>query len=243
MQDEFWLILKSQPGVGVLIIDRDGIVQSCNEQAKDIYYGNDFDPVGKTIEDIEGIAFADERLPVIRQVIDSRQPVTLRHIRGGRHTEALIWPMERVEGRKGRIMSITRQSLEPSVGKNDFRTVDSELVDLGPLDCLTRREIEVLALVGHGIPQKTVASQLGVALRTVERYRTDIARKLNINSIAEAARIVQVAGLEAHDAHLPRLHRWMKSPIKNSAECRKPSKLPSNDIPILPANLTCSQAT
>jgi len=65
-----------------------------------------------------------------------------------------------------------------------------------------------LALVGHGETLKSVARQLGVAQRTVERYRTDIARKLSINSIAEAARLVQVAGLEATDARLPRLHRW-----------------------------------
>lgn len=55
---------------------------------------------------------------------------------------------------------------------------------------------------------KAIAKQLGVAQRTVERYRTDIARKLHFNSIAEAAQIVQVAGLEASDANLPRLHRW-----------------------------------
>ena len=58
------------------------------------------------------------------------------------------------------------------------------------------------------MPLKAIAAQLGVAQRTVERYRTDIARKLNINSIAEAARLVQIAGLDASDAQLPRLHRW-----------------------------------
>ena len=93
---------------------------------------------------------------------------------------------------------------------SNYEKVNSKLVDLGPLDVLTKREIEVLALVGHGIPLKSVAVQLGVAQRTVERYRTDISRKLNISSIAEAARIVQVAGLDADSAQLPRLHRWRK---------------------------------
>ena len=208
MHDEFWLILRSQPGVGVLIIDRDGLVLFCNEQARTIYYGVDFNPVGKTIVDIEGPEFAAERMPLIRQVIDNGDPVLIRHVRGGRHTEAMIWPMHDVEDRKPRVMAVTRQLLEADEPTEPYRCVESKLVDLGPLDALTKRELEVLAMVGHGVPLKAVAKQLGVAQRTVERYRTDIARKLNINSIAEAARVVQLAGLEATDAQLPRLHRW-----------------------------------
>lgn len=212
MADEFWQILKSQPGVGILIIDRTGLVLFCNEQAKEIYYGNRFDPVGQTIEEIEGAEFAAERMPVIEQVIDTGQPVVLRHIRGGIHTEALIWPMEAVEDRPARIMAITRQGAQPANEQESYTTVDSHLVDLGPLDVLTRREVEVLALIGHGTPLKSAARELGIAQRTVERYRTDIARKLNINSIAEIAQIVQLAGLDTQDAQLPRLHRWQKPP-------------------------------
>jgi len=208
MHDEFWLILKSQPGVGVLIIDVDGLVLFCNEQARLIYYGDSFNPVGRTIRDIEGADFAAERMPAIREAIATGQRVVIRHIRGGKHTEAMIWPMEPVKERKPRVMAVTRQSLEQCGDSSDFLLLDSQLVDLGPLDALTRRELEVLALIGHGVPQKTAAKQLGIALRTVERYRTDIARKLNINSIAEAAKIVQAAGLDVEDARLPRLHRW-----------------------------------
>jgi DNA-binding CsgD family transcriptional regulator len=206
--DEFWAILKSQPGVGILIVDVEGVVVYCNDQAKEIYYGNPFDPVGMTIEDVEGPEFAAERMPVIRQVIETNQPVILQHVRGGKHTEAFLWPMQAVDKQLPRVMSITRQGVPSTFAGKDFERVQSRLVDLGPLDVLTRREIEVLALVGHGMPLKAVAKQLGIAQRTVERYRTDIARKLNINSIAEAAQIVQLAGLDADVAGLPRLHRW-----------------------------------
>ncbi len=208
MSNEFWTLLKSQPGVGVLIIDEDGLCLYCNKQAQQIYYGTNFNPVGKTIEEIEGPVFAAERMPIVRSVIETRQPVMLRHIRGGRWTEAMIWPMEPVPDRKSRIISITRQGadvVEPGV---DYRVVDSNLVDLGPLDSLTHRELEVLTLVGHGTPLKAIAKELGVAQRTVERYRSDISRKLGISSIAEIARLVQVAGLEIPHTEMPRLTRW-----------------------------------
>jgi len=208
MSEEFWSLLKSQPGVGVLIIDAEGVVLFCNEQAREIYYGQDFDPVGQTIEEIEGPEFAAERMPVIKQVIESGKPIVIRHIRGGKHTEAVVWPMEPVPDQRSRVISLTRQSLAPGSEATNLQAVESKLVDLGPLDVLTRREIQVLTLIGHGVPQKKVAADLGVAQRTVERYRTDVARKLKVNSIAEIAKLVQVAGLTVSDSELPRLHRW-----------------------------------
>ncbi|RLS74270.1 MAG: hypothetical protein DWI00_09525 [Planctomycetota bacterium] len=212
MSNEFWNLLKSQPGVGILIVDIDGLVLFCNKQAKQIYYGDNFNPVGKTIEEIEGPVFAAERMPVIRQVIETRQPVMLRHIRGGRWTEAMIWPMEAVDEKKPRIISVTRQGVDVVEPGVDFRVIDSNLVDLGPLDSLTPRELEVLTLVGHGSPIKAIAKELGVAQRTVERYRSDISRKLGVTSIAEIARLVQLAGLEIPHADMPRLNRWHGKP-------------------------------
>jgi DNA-binding CsgD family transcriptional regulator len=212
MSNEFWNLLKSQPGVGILIVDIDGLVLFCNKQAKQIYYGDNFNPVGKTIEEIEGPVFAAERMPVIRQVIETRQPVMLRHIRGGRWTEAMIWPMEAVDEKKARIISVTRQGVDVVEPGVDYRVIDSNLVDLGPLDALTPRELEVLTLVGHGSPIKAIAKELGVAQRTVERYRSDISRKLGVTSIAEIARHVQLAGLEIAHADMPRLNRWHGKP-------------------------------
>ena len=46
MSNEFRKLLKSQPGVGILIL-------FCNKQAKQIDYGDNFNPAGKTIEEIE----------------------------------------------------------------------------------------------------------------------------------------------------------------------------------------------
>jgi DNA-binding CsgD family transcriptional regulator len=208
MSNEFWTLLTSQPGVGVLIIDEDGVVLCCNPQAKQIYYGDNFNPVGKTIEEIEGREFAEERMTVIRQVIESGNPVILRHIRGGKWTEAAIWPMEPVADRKKRIISITRQGIDETPASDPLPVFDSGLIDLGPLDVLTRRELEVLRLVGHGSPLKSIAKELGVSQRTVERYRSDISRKLGVTSIAEIARLVQLAGLEISHADMPRLNRW-----------------------------------
>ena len=208
MSDQFWEFLKSQPGVGVLIIDVDGLVLYANPQARKIYYGDDFNPVGLTIEDVEGAKFAAERMRVIREVVETGRPHVIRHIRGGRRTQATIWKMEAVPGKKPRIISITHQGLIEDEPPEEMPLLASDLVDLGPLDALTPRELEVMSLIGNGAPLKTIAHLMGISQRSVERYRTDIARKLRVSSIAEIAKLVQAAGLEWKDSHAERLHRW-----------------------------------
>lgn len=213
MDDEFWTILRSQPGVGVQLIDADGRVVYSNNQAKLIYYGSvDFNPVGKTIEEIEGAAFAAERLPVIREVLESNRPRVIRHIRGGKNTQATIWPLHHRRIVRPCVLSISRQGLV-STDDSPWPVYDSQLIDLGPLDVLTSRELQVMALIGHGVPLKSISAELGVSQRTVERYRTDIARKLRVNSIADIARIVQRAGLALEHADMDRLHRWQQATV------------------------------
>ncbi|OHE20606.1 MAG: DNA-binding response regulator [Sulfurimonas sp. RIFOXYD12_FULL_36_11] len=50
---------------------------------------------------------------------------------------------------------------------------------------LTNREKEVLQLLAEGISTKKIAGQLNVSVKTVETYRQQIMRKLDIYNIAE----------------------------------------------------------
>ena len=53
---------------------------------------------------------------------------------------------------------------------------------------ITKREAEVLLLLGKGHQQNEVASLLGISLRTVKMYRLFLKNKLNLNSLAELVR-------------------------------------------------------
>ncbi len=57
----------------------------------------------------------------------------------------------------------------------------------GPAAALTARETEVLRLVAQGLPNKQIASQLGLGLRTVESHVSNVLGKLGLNSRTEAA--------------------------------------------------------
>lgn len=54
-----------------------------------------------------------------------------------------------------------------------------------PLDVLTTREIEVLRLIAAGKPQKNIADELCMSLRTVEVHKKSIHEKLKLETVAE----------------------------------------------------------
>lgn len=63
------------------------------------------------------------------------------------------------------------------------------------LNILTEREREVLDGLVEGLPNKTIAYDLGISPRTVEIHRANLMQKLEVKSLAEALRIAFHAGV------------------------------------------------
>jgi len=61
------------------------------------------------------------------------------------------------------------------------------------LKVLTPREREVLDGLAKGLPNKTIAYDLGISPRTVEIHRANLMTKLKVRSLSEALRIVFAA--------------------------------------------------
>ncbi len=55
-------------------------------------------------------------------------------------------------------------------------------------DVLTPREREVLVQIGEGLTNQGIASQLGISIKTVERHRTSVMRKLGTRNVVELIR-------------------------------------------------------
>ncbi|GLV30565.1 DNA-binding response regulator [Sphingobium sp. TomTYG75] len=64
------------------------------------------------------------------------------------------------------------------------------------LNVLTDRERDVLDGLVEGLPNKTIAFDLGISPRTVEIHRANLMQKLEVKSLAEALRIAFHAGVE-----------------------------------------------
>lgn len=56
------------------------------------------------------------------------------------------------------------------------------------LTCLTSSERQVMQLVSSGLPNKTVARQLQLSVKTVEKHRGRLMKKLRLHSMCELFR-------------------------------------------------------
>lgn len=75
------------------------------------------------------------------------------------------------------------------------RLVETLAQNEEPLDSLTRREREVLELIGRGFANKRIARELGVAEKTVKTHVGHVLAKLGVSDRTQAAVIAVRAGL------------------------------------------------
>lgn len=81
--------------------------------------------------------------------------------------------------------------LEKESGASERRRDARERVEK-----LTDRERDVLQGLMAGMPNKLIAHELGISLRTVEMHRANMMNRLGVKSLAEALRIAADAQLE-----------------------------------------------
>lgn len=71
---------------------------------------------------------------------------------------------------------------------------------------ITNREREVLTRIAIGLPNKAIARELSLAVKTVEKHRSNLMRKLALHNAAEVTRYAVRTGLISAD------HASMKQP-------------------------------
>ena len=64
---------------------------------------------------------------------------------------------------------------------------------------LSRRELQVVQLVSNGLANKSIAQELQISVKTIEKHRANAARKLGVNSTAEMVRISVLADHELQE--------------------------------------------
>ncbi|MCQ3979068.1 MAG: DNA-binding response regulator, partial [Anaerolineae bacterium] len=74
-------------------------------------------------------------------------------------------------------------------------TVRGEPAEEDILAALTDREHEVLVLIAEGQTNQQIATTLGISLKTVDKHRANLLKKLNLSSRAALIRFAVVHGL------------------------------------------------
>lgn len=199
-----WDALASDPTVGLSIVHEDAKTLFCNARATEYYIGP-----GATAEQCLGLGWASNlpakalemRKEILAQVKAQKGPMVVRTILAGKQIYALIYPIPPRNGEKMQFVHILRSV--PGGAAEYFKSmpvIETDEIDLGPLDVLSPRELEVLALVGQSLSSKETGTILHRSEKTVENHRFSISRKLENASAVELAGIARQAGLTLKDA-------------------------------------------
>lgn len=85
----------------------------------------------------------------------------------------------------------SQMEVPPPTGEGTQRRQDARL----KLQCLTRRQRQVVELMAQGLLNKQIAYELGIAEKTVKMHRAALLEALAVRSSADAIRLAVEAGL------------------------------------------------
>jgi len=210
---EIFEFLNHEPGTGVSVLDRDGRFIYINKESVRIHFSEPMDPEdiqGKTLYEL-GFPrrWADERVERFRQMEQTGEEYIMRTIWQGHQQFSWARSLGQEEGGEFRVLVVTRRV---GTGEESDRLLDSEMsvvksevTGLGPLCVLTKRELEVLALIGQGLTAKEIAGLLHRSVKTIENHRISLGAKLNKSNKVELAMIARDAGLTVDDSKRSRM--------------------------------------
>ena len=138
----------------------------------------------------EAIAEIKQRLPEIKCVVLTMHN-TEKHIRmalnagadgyvlkDDSHEELLTAIKTVLSGKK---------YLSPSICGNivnGYLNSTTTEIPLTSLDSLTRREREIIKLIAEGFRSKDIAEHLSISIKTVEKHRSNLMKKLDLHSVS-----------------------------------------------------------
>jgi FixJ family two-component response regulator len=126
-------------------------------------------------------------LPVIFLTGQGDIPTTVMAMRGG----AVDYLVKRAP--KEELLAAVQEAFER--GAKERRQREHLRGLRSRFDQLSQRELEVLERVVLGWMNKQIAADLNIIERTVKLHRTNLTRKLGVQSVAELTRLVDEAGL------------------------------------------------
>ena len=136
----------------------------------------------------EALARSHSPLPIVFLTGHGDLPASVSAMRGGAEDFlAKTAPADK-------LLAAVERALERDARERGERARTAEL--LSRFDRLTPRERDVLARVLRGLLNKQIALELGISDRSVKRHRRSLMDKLEVDSVAELARLAVMSGLD-----------------------------------------------
>jgi DNA-binding CsgD family transcriptional regulator len=202
----FLKLLHSDPALMTWCVREDGTIsQASTRTAEMMFSAGPDDLIGRHLTDLLPSSLAHWLMQLVRRAAVEDGHLTCHFVwRGRRYRSSIVGKMvgTRCEG----VAILTRP--QPRVADADTaieQALGAPVVELGPLGALTKRELEVLALLGVGYALAEIADRLERSVKTVKRFRDGIAQKLGVGDRTRLGMIARELGLQEGDAYLPRV--------------------------------------
>lgn len=205
-----WSAFMHDPLLGVQILRDDGAILFINDPAARLIYGETYkaeDCINRNARDFLPPQFYEERIATLKVLARENKTRVSRGIVNGRQLVSTLIPIsapESIAQGHGVFLALTRHVVGPvkqMVGADDAGSlVVTRTLRLGPLDCLSPRELEILAMIGLGMSTPEISRKLSRSANTINDHRKSISRKLGVTKRARLAEVAQIAGLTPEDA-------------------------------------------
>lgn len=200
--------LLSDPGVAVSVVSSEGTMIYCSSQwdrlMSTAHPGHGAQMTGLTLGDVFPSPQAREFAELIQRSIDAKQPLLVRKLCGGRMFRSWLYPIEATGRapfeRAMVVFSVRAEMIEEA--PNEFLPQGAAAVEfrsggMGPLEVLSPRELEVLALLAEGLTIREIAAKLHRSEKTIDKHRTSIHTKLGVHDRVALCDIARRAGLRS----------------------------------------------
>lgn len=196
--------LEESP-IPAMVLREDGLVMYCNREMTrrgSAVLAEGKLEAGRNLLERDPGPFVRERLELIRRQAPGQTSMAVRNIIGGEQviSYSLVLPDEAAGGK--RAVFIVQERMHGPVDARDFPGAayyEPSHQALGVLQGLSRREIEVLALLGQGMTAAQIAARISRAEETVNTHKSALLRKLGCRNAAQLAVIAHRAGLKYED--------------------------------------------
>jgi DNA-binding CsgD family transcriptional regulator len=169
----------------------------CNDEFCRVHGKSREELMGTTLESICNAEMARERESLMRPAMEDSRVVTYAQLARGARWVTRVWPLDpKAFGTNGvfimmRQISVRRENPTDNAGADQL----AKVAELGDLDVLTPREMEVFYYLASGMTVADIGELMHRSPKTVERHLESLHRKMNFKNRAELVRLAVERGL------------------------------------------------
>lgn len=202
MTQVLWDSILGITDAPVLVLDTAGEILAANAPAKTLLDLPSTEGEATMLDSVLREAVAAEMLRYVRSADDSDSPLIVDIVLNGQWLRLTLRPCEFEQSRAVLIVGSHGHESQPVTSIRQIRATHD---DLGQLESLTPRELEILRLIALGLSSNEIARVLYRSVKTIEGHRVSLRSKLQVTNRVELARIALQSGLITLDTPLPEI--------------------------------------